>query len=283
MQSSFRPDNVDLGTAADRRKELRIIRQMERQELSILPPARERVLARMRMQKTRVDALSIPRVLPTKQHTFQQSWRHRPQTSAVQDKLLLPNVTGERFWVSRWMQVTKQMILPLGEDQRLSPAFLQIKEIIRKMMDRASTMARCGILFDIVSTSSVINTGVPHEIGNAIYEHIDTQYYSLTSIKFVFVGITDNVNCKAARDVFCRDRTVGKEPKGSFETLDNTHMYIVFPGDPRHPGMIDSGEGTDLGRGYNSPSGVLGSTVYREGDQEDFFVTEKEGGETAMK
>ena len=50
-------------------------------------------------------------------------------------------------------------------------------------------------------------------------------------------GITDNVNCRAARDVFCRehvrydahDSKMSDEPKRAFDALDNQHMYCVFP------------------------------------------------------
>eukprot|EP00759_Apiculatamorpha_spiralis_P007559 PhF_6_TR1473/c0_g1_i1/m.2652 len=235
MFQNFRPDTIDFGTTEERKKHLRAIQRMERAELGLRPPTREHMEHVRDIQHQRMNALSIPRAISTDVNGNPIVHRNVKKAKkghmvAIMDKLLMPPQGQSRFWISRWAHITKQMINPVGSDQRTSQAWHHIMKVISSMMVIAEKMDKCGILFDIVSTSSVIDTGIPHTLGNMMYKYIEDQYYYLEEkIKFVFVGITDNVNCKAARDVFCKDPKMCKEPK-AFETLDNSHTYIVFPG-----------------------------------------------------
>lgn len=130
-------------------------------------------------------------------------------------------------------------LLPSRDEVRRSPIGQQIKKQLDALMNIAATKERCGLIFDLISTSKLIATGVPHEIGAFIYDYIEDAHFEKVGLKFVFVGITDNANCCAARDVFCRDDMVsGKyvgDTKRPFDALDNVHMYTVFPGHRLHP------------------------------------------------
>lgn len=247
--------------------------------------------------------------------------------------------------------------IPTFEAILASPLGVQIRKQIDRLLAVAATRERSGLLFDLLSTSKVIATGVPHAVGAFIYDYIasvagpqtmfhqqqqqqsrgfssslgdrggggggsngelrrptsadadatataaimtsmrrestaaaagggaaasapdktvvlqssasirassnngdddvdaspldvpseqhpprgvtSTMVRASKSLKFVFVGLTDNVNCCAARDVFCRDDTLnGKyvgETKRPFGALDNVHMHAVFPGHRMHP------------------------------------------------
>lgn len=149
--------------------------------------------------------------------------------------------------------------LPTREEVRRSPIGQQIKRQLDNLMNIAATKERCGLIFDLISTSKLIASGIPHEIGAFIYDYIDEMHFEKVSLKFVFVGITDNANCCAARDVFCRDDVVaGKyvgDTKRPFDALDNVHMYTVFPGHRLHPfskGVPNFG--TSDGAGASSPT-----------------------------
>ena len=101
-------------------------------------------------------------------------------------------------------------------------------------MATAASRRRCGLLVDLVSTANIIRTGVPHLVGEFIYEYLAAQHNDKLSLKFVFVGITDNANCCAARDVICRDdwldgQYVGDMKRRDFDALDNVHVFAVFP------------------------------------------------------
>ena len=102
------------------------------------------------------------------------------------------------------------------------------------LLATAASRRRCGLLFDLVSTANIIRTGVPHLVGEYIYQYIATQHNDKLTVKFSFVGISDNVNCCAARDVLCRDdwldgHYVGDTKRREFDALDNVHVFGVFP------------------------------------------------------
>ena len=115
----------------------------------------------------------------------------------------------------------------------------QLANVMRKKLDHvmsaAAARTRCGLLFDLISTSGIIKRGLAHLAGQFIYDYLEQQGGSgrTSSLKFIFVGVTDNANCCAARDVFCRDDVIaGKyvgDTKRTFDALDNTHMFAVFP------------------------------------------------------
>eukprot|EP00667_Euglena_gracilis_P006665 EG_transcript_6723 len=149
---------------------------------------------------------------------------HKPDMEEVamaDDVLLKPSAGEKRFWVYLSYKVSRQEANPMRQ--------------IRKMIDHAlaaqrASAANFGLLFDIVTTSSTIETGQPHFVAQQIYSYVDEAHGDKNHLKFVFVGITDNDNCRAARDVFCKEDISG-HPKKQFEAIDNNHMYAVYPDD----------------------------------------------------
>ena len=140
-----------------------------------------------------------------------------------------------------------------------------ITDIIRKKIAGllAATVGRtrCGILFDLLSTRNIIVSGVPHVVGQFIYEHInDVIATEHASLKFVFVGITDNSNCCAARDVFCRDTSLlGRQIAGTkrtFDALDNVHMFAVPPPGGEEPPLGPAVEQSGTAMSRSSPLGT---------------------------
>eukprot|EP01006_Ploeotia_vitrea_P021637 TRINITY_DN54061_c0_g1_i1.p1 TRINITY_DN54061_c0_g1~~TRINITY_DN54061_c0_g1_i1.p1 ORF type:complete len:644 (+),score=37.64 TRINITY_DN54061_c0_g1_i1:66-1997(+) len=98
-----------------------------------------------------------------------------------------------------------------------------------------------GLLFDIITTRRVILSGEPHKVGTELYRYIWSKYHT---VKFAFIGITDNGSKRVARDVFCKDQLPNTTEevyakyitKSKFDVLDDDHMYIVFP---ENDGFID--------------------------------------------
>eukprot|EP00760_Papus_ankaliazontas_P011505 PhM_4_TR14813/c0_g1_i1/m.33731 len=116
---------------------------------------------------------------------------------------------------------------PVGEGTRRA----DVRRLIRSEQ-------RFGILFDLIATRRCILTGAPHNIGLALYEYLDKAYP--IAVKFAFVGITDNISKRVARDVFCNARSGLFGPHGMlsfrdhkvpFDHVDGDHMYIVSPGE----------------------------------------------------
>jgi hypothetical protein len=198
-------------------------RYMERLARPVSPP-----------QKTFTDFIRAPR-------SIQGAGLARSQ-----DVLFEPDADGN-FWLYGSQKVTQSTIgnvgpnggVPSDDEIRKLPVCAAVRKRIDSLMAIAATRSRCGIIFDIVSTSRVIASGIPHQVGSYIYDYIDQAHYNVVSLKFVFVGITDNVNCCAARDVFCRDdRLNGKyigDTKRPFDALDNVHMFTVQPAHRLHP------------------------------------------------
>jgi hypothetical protein len=106
----------------------------------------------------------------------------------------------------------------------------QVKKLIDNALKSRVPGSKYGLLFDIVTTNSTIMSGAPHLLANQIYTYVDEMYSNRPGLKFVFVGITDNDNCRAARDVFCKEDQAG-HPKKPFVAIDNNHMYAVYPFD----------------------------------------------------
>ena len=128
----------------------------------------------------------------------------------------------------------KSPSLTVEQFKRL-PLWQDICKKLASMIRDGSNQEKFGILFDLVSTGKVIAKGTSHLVGRLIYDFVENcrLEQAITKLKFVFVGITDNVNCCAARDVFCLDDSVGGkyvgEYKRTFNALDGVHMFAVMP------------------------------------------------------
>lgn len=161
------------------------------------------------------------------------------------------NLEPSEFWLYARQKVTQRTLgtqilqHPVvvgqgGDAESLKQLLLQspIATVIRKkianLLAQTVNRTRCGILFDLLSTKNIIVSGVPNVVGQIIYEHIaDTIGVEHAALKFTFVGITDNSNCCAARDVFCQTKNLqGKNISGTkrgFDALDNVHTFAVAP------------------------------------------------------
>lgn len=234
-----------LGGPRERRKILREIERAEREELGIPSEPLYKLRARAASQRAHIERVSKPTSFPKVVHSSflraPRSLRGKGQRSP--DGLFDPG-QGEdpsQFWLYESHKVTQTTLRSIGNTTNLTPSDIHktaVCQAVRKKIDAlmaiAATKRRCGLVFDIISTSKIINSGIPHEIGAYIYSYIEQNHFDKTSLKFTFVGITDNVNCCAARDVFCRDELLqGKyigDTKRTFDALDNVHMFAVFPG-----------------------------------------------------
>eukprot|EP01065_Artemidia_motanka_P046474 TRINITY_DN7056_c0_g1_i3.p1 TRINITY_DN7056_c0_g1~~TRINITY_DN7056_c0_g1_i3.p1 ORF type:complete len:965 (+),score=256.76 TRINITY_DN7056_c0_g1_i3:289-2895(+) len=175
-----------------------------------------------------------------------EGWRRKGTHSA--DVLLQPEAPDKRFWFYDSFKLSTHHIGDISKHQggvvgaaemAQTRAFRDIRKKLDYMIKKAHVecTSRFGVLFDIITTNSIIQTGIPHELGSTAYRYIERTHYDKVGMKFAFIGITDNVNSRAARDVFSRDhvakdamdRPVPEERKRSFRALDNQHMYCVFP------------------------------------------------------
>ena len=224
-------------TAAHHNNSLSAIRSRSPEQLRAVSAAQQHYMERLARpvsppQKVFTDFIRAPR-------SIQGAGLARSQ-----DVLFEPDDDGS-FWLYGAQKVTQSTIGTIGpnpptdDEIRKLPVCAAVRKRIDNLISVAATKNRCGIIFDIISTSRVIAGGIPHKVGAYIYEYIDQAHYDVVGLKFVFVGITDNVNCCSARDVFCRDdRLNGKyigDTKRPFDALDNVHMFTVFPGHRLHP------------------------------------------------
>eukprot|EP01063_Lacrimia_lanifica_P017496 TRINITY_DN24574_c0_g1_i1.p1 TRINITY_DN24574_c0_g1~~TRINITY_DN24574_c0_g1_i1.p1 ORF type:complete len:848 (+),score=265.49 TRINITY_DN24574_c0_g1_i1:138-2681(+) len=108
--------------------------------------------------------------------------------------------------------------------------------------DMIKAPQRFGILCDIITTRRCVYTGSPHLIASSIYEFIEQKYP--ISVRFAFVGITDNASKRVARDMFYKG-ALPVEQGGSGKNVilhnplrantpplalvDNEHQYAVNP------------------------------------------------------
>lgn len=249
MDSGFRDELAPfLGSRVERRKILKEIIGVERDELGVPPVPAEITAARSHSQMAHVKRISRPKLTPLKTFiNFQRAPRSLRSRGMRSPDELFSAGEGEApqsFWLYDSQKVSQSTLGALANQTRVTydelmkaPVVGIIRQRLDSLLEQAKQKARCGLLFDIISTSKIINSGIPHEIGAFIYDYIQEKHYDVTSLKFVFVGITDNLNCCAARDVFCRDEVLqGKyigDTKRSFEALDNVHMFSVFPGSHR--------------------------------------------------
>jgi hypothetical protein len=135
--------------------------------------------------------------------------------------LLTQAASGDRkFWIYICFKFSRHEQNPIR----------QVKKLVDNALKCRVPGSKYGLLFDIVTTNSTIMSGAPHLLANQIYSYVDEMYSDRPGLKFVFVGITDNDNCRAARDVFCKEEQPG-HPKKPFDAIDNTHMYAVYPFD----------------------------------------------------
>lgn len=222
--------------------------QVEEDELGVFRvPPRHEELARASQQQRYAARIAQPLRPPSATHTdFLRCPRTlRGKGSRSLDTLFTSNSDGT-FWFYGTQKISQATLGPLSnrsapttDEVRRSAIGATIRRQLDAMVAQGASKERFGIIFDLVSTSKIIASGSPHEIGAYIYAHVEETHYDKTGLKFVFVGITDNVNCCAARDVFCRvDVVAGHyvgDTKRPFEALDNVHMYTVFPGHRLHP------------------------------------------------
>jgi hypothetical protein len=244
-----RDDIASYLTGTSRRRQiLREILAVEEEELGVrLQETLEQRQQKAALQRNCIKRLSSPTHEPVKRFSnfirAPRSLRGKGQRS--NDVLFTANDDGT-FWLYASQKVTHSTLpilnktaQPTVDDIRRSSLCQLIQKQVDQLMAVAATKERCGLIFDLVSTSKIISGGVPHEVGAFIYEYVEAAHFSVQSLKFVFVGITDNDNCCTARDVFCRDEILaGKyvgDTKRPFDALDNVHMFTVFPGHRTHP------------------------------------------------
>jgi hypothetical protein len=235
---SLRDDTLAYTMNQKKRKEiLREILQVEEDELGVSRvPSRAEESTRATHQQRYAGRISQPLRPPSATHTdFLRCPRTlRGKGSRSLDTLFTANRDG-----SFWFPLSGRTAPPTTEEVKKSPIGAAIRRQLESILSHALSKDRFGIIFDLVSTSKIIASGAPHEVGAYIYHYLEEAHYDKTNLKFVFVGITDNVNCCAARDVFCRDDVVAGhyvgDTKRPFEALDNVHMYTVFPGHRLHP------------------------------------------------
>jgi hypothetical protein len=266
---SLRDDTLAYTMNQKRRKEiLREILQVEEDELGVSRvPSRAEESTRAAHQQRYAGRISQPLRPPSATHTdFLRCPRTlRGKGSRSLDTLFTANRDGS-FWFYGSQKVSQATLGPLSgrsappttEEVKKSPIGAAIRRQLESILSHALSKERFGIIFDLVSTSKIIASGAPHEVGAYIYHYLEEAHYDKTNLKFVFVGITDNVNCCAARDVFCRDDVVAGhyvgDTKRPFEALDNVHMYTVFPGHRLHPFRSTTPPPPPLALGVSSSS-----------------------------
>ncbi len=80
------------------------------------------------------------------------------------------------------------------------------------------------VLVDIVATRRSIMSGIPHDVAAAIYKFLD-EFYPI-SVKFGFVGISDNATKLAARDVFIAG-VLPLSKRLPFSAIDSEHLFVA--------------------------------------------------------
>ena len=95
------------------------------------------------------------------------------------------------------------------------------REDVRRMV---RDVERFGVLIDLIATKRNILSGVPHQLANQMYLFLEERYP--VSVKFAFVGITDNATKLVAKSLF--DRTSSTK-KVSFDDVDYDHLFIAHP------------------------------------------------------
>lgn len=88
------------------------------------------------------------------------------------------------------------------------------------------TGTRFGVLVDIIATRRNILSGVPHELANFVYKFLEAEYP--VSVRFIFVGITDNATKLVAKDIF-DSRGGGRIKRLSFGDIDGDHLFVAYP------------------------------------------------------
>ena len=80
------------------------------------------------------------------------------------------------------------------------------------------------VLLDIIATRRSIMSGIPHDMAGAVYKYLE-EYYPI-SVKFAFVGISDNATKLAARDVF-NSAALPPSKRLPFAAVDSEHLFIA--------------------------------------------------------
>ena len=129
-----------------------------------------------------------------------EGWRRKGTSTA--DILLRPSAANKsqkypngRFWVYDHYRLSKQhidrVLAVATVDVTQTIAYRQIKHKLDRMLRKSAKecVTRFGILLDIITTNSLIQTGIPHELGNAAYKYIELNHYDKLGLKFVFIGV----------------------------------------------------------------------------------------------
>lgn len=95
------------------------------------------------------------------------------------------------------------------------------REDVRRMV---RDVERFGVLVDLIATKRNILSGVPHQLANQVYQFLEERYP--VSVKFAFVGITDNATKLVAKSLFDRNSSTKKV---SFDDVDYEHLFIAHP------------------------------------------------------
>lgn len=218
-----------------------------------LDPAKQH--ERLLFQQSHAANLSVPRIPPTKHfiNFMKAPSAMRKRGLRSPDVLFEPGVDDKGiFWLYGKHRVSQSTLgsaagsmasatfrgAPQIMDEstfKKLPVWANIKRKLTNMIAQGAQQERFGIVFDIVSTGKILTKGIPHMAGRLIYEFIEDCRHEagVNKLKFIFVGITDNINCCTARDVFCLDDRVGGVYVGDFKrpftALDNVHMFAVLP------------------------------------------------------
>uniref|UniRef100_A0A7S1IIZ3 Uncharacterized protein n=1 Tax=Eutreptiella gymnastica TaxID=73025 RepID=A0A7S1IIZ3_9EUGL len=207
-------------------------------------------------QDSAMERLSQPRLRPTKDSEGNVQ-RQLPPNNRMQNKAQMENLFGPLTWVYATINLSKDEItMPTDDCSKVPPVQNSVcfkkatRSIERELkqhdvlpMDPKTSKKKAlmstaspqyALLFDMITTRRVIMSGEPHRVATELYRWVDT--YFPHTIKFTFIGITDNGSTRVARDVFYKDKLNNKEDafqkyinKCDFEAVDDNHMYTVYP------------------------------------------------------
>eukprot|EP00996_Jenningsia_fusiforme_P007170 NODE_952_length_1801_cov_30.266553_g839_i0.p1 GENE.NODE_952_length_1801_cov_30.266553_g839_i0~~NODE_952_length_1801_cov_30.266553_g839_i0.p1 ORF type:complete len:497 (-),score=74.84 NODE_952_length_1801_cov_30.266553_g839_i0:177-1667(-) len=210
-------------------------------------------------QENAMDRLSQPKRTEHKQHQF---LRNKNMQNRAEMENMFANVT----WLYASMHLAKEEVnidnpmansskAPIADSGPYRKAIKLIDRLMKqsgieptedkKLKAQLRINGKHGLLFDIITTRRVILSGEPHKVGTELYRYMTRKYHA---VKFAFVGITDNGSKRVARDIFCKDKIHSDEAydkyitKSTFHSVDNNHMYVVFPeNDPYIDEIIAAG------------------------------------------
>ena len=107
--------------------------------------------------------------------------------------------------------------LSLARQESLAMAQKRITIAVGKALADGRRMAHLVLLFDIAASPEQINSGLALSTANELMTWIQSQYPGL---KDVFLGISDNEEILAARDVLVAGRL-------ALGDVDNSHYFLI--------------------------------------------------------